>query len=129
VRVVIADDESLLREGLTRLLTESGFEVVGVAGDADVLLRLVEARRPDLTVVDIKMPPEHREEGLVATPGDPSALPDDRGAGCSRTTSSRATRCRSPRPARALRLPAQEPACRTSACSPTRCGDIKAEAT
>jgi DNA-binding NarL/FixJ family response regulator len=66
VRVVIADDETLLREGLTRLLAEAGFEVVGAAGDGEALLRLVDARRPDLAVVDIKMPPEHREEGLVA---------------------------------------------------------------
>jgi serine/threonine-protein kinase len=63
---VLADDEALLREGLARLLTEAGFEVAGTAGDATALLRLVEVRRPQLAVVDIKMPPDHSEEGLVA---------------------------------------------------------------
>jgi DNA-binding NarL/FixJ family response regulator len=66
VRVVLADDEALLREGLARLLVEAGFEVAGTAGDAAELLRLVETRRPQLAVVDIKMPPDHSEEGLVA---------------------------------------------------------------
>jgi len=66
VRVIVADDEVLLREGLTRLLTEAGFEVVGTAGDAKALLDLVDARRPDLIVVDIKMPPTHTDEGLAA---------------------------------------------------------------
>jgi DNA-binding NarL/FixJ family response regulator len=66
VRVVLADDEALLREGLARLLLEAGFEVAGTAGDATELLRLVEARRPRLAVVDIKMPPDHSEEGLLA---------------------------------------------------------------
>jgi DNA-binding NarL/FixJ family response regulator len=66
VRVIVADDEVLLREGLARLLTEAGFEVAGKAGDAAELLRLVELRRPDLVVVDIKMPPTHTEEGLAA---------------------------------------------------------------
>jgi serine/threonine-protein kinase len=65
-RVVIADDEVLLREGLSRLLTEAGFDVVGAAADAAGLLRLVDARRPDLVLTDIKMPPDHEEEGLVA---------------------------------------------------------------
>jgi len=63
---VLADDEALLREGLARLLTEAGFEVVGTAGDATELLRLVDVRRPQLVVVDITMPPDHSEEGLVA---------------------------------------------------------------
>ena len=66
MRVVLADDETLLREGLTRLLTEAGFEVVGAAGNADGLLRLVEARAPDLALADIKMPPGYSDEGLVA---------------------------------------------------------------
>jgi DNA-binding NarL/FixJ family response regulator len=66
VRVIVADDEVLLREGLTRLLAEAGFEVVGKAGDAAELLRLVELRGPDLAVVDIKMPPTHTDEGLAA---------------------------------------------------------------
>jgi serine/threonine-protein kinase len=63
---VIADDETLLREGLARLLRESGFEVVGKAGTAEELLRRVELTRPDAAIVDIKMPPTHTDEGLVA---------------------------------------------------------------
>jgi serine/threonine-protein kinase len=66
VRVIVADDEVLLREGLARLLIEAGFEVAGKAGDATELLRQVDDRRPDLVVVDIKMPPTHTDEGLVA---------------------------------------------------------------
>jgi serine/threonine-protein kinase len=66
MRVIVADDEVLLREGLSRLLAEAGFEVAGSAGDAEQLLRLVETRRPDVVVVDIKMPPTHTDEGLAA---------------------------------------------------------------
>jgi DNA-binding NarL/FixJ family response regulator len=66
MRVIVADDEVLLREGLARLLVEAGFEVIGKAGDAAQLLSLVERRRPDLAVVDIKMPPTHTDEGLAA---------------------------------------------------------------
>jgi DNA-binding NarL/FixJ family response regulator len=63
---VIADDEVLLREGLDRLLTEAGFEVVGKVGTPEELRRKVELARPDVAVVDIKMPPTHTDEGLVA---------------------------------------------------------------
>jgi len=66
VRLVIADDEVLLRDGLERLLTEAGFEVVGKVGTADELRRKVELTRPDVAIVDIKMPPTHTDEGLVA---------------------------------------------------------------
>jgi DNA-binding NarL/FixJ family response regulator len=66
VRVVIADDEALLREGLARLLEDAGFEVAGRCGDADALLRLVEARRPDVAIVDIRMPPNQGDDGLLA---------------------------------------------------------------
>src|SRR5688500_16329092 len=66
VRVVIADDSVLLREGLSRLLEESGFEVAGQAGDAEDLLRKVGAHRPDVAVVDVRMPPTHTDEGLRA---------------------------------------------------------------
>jgi DNA-binding NarL/FixJ family response regulator len=66
VRVIVCDDEVLLREGLARLLAEAGFEVAGSAGDAEQLLPLVERRRPDVVVVDIKMPPTHTDEGLAA---------------------------------------------------------------
>jgi DNA-binding NarL/FixJ family response regulator len=66
VRVVIADDEVLLREGLARLLQDAGFEVAGRCGDAEALLRMVEARRPDVALVDIRMPPHRGDDGLVA---------------------------------------------------------------
>jgi DNA-binding NarL/FixJ family response regulator len=66
VRVVIADDAILLREGAARLLEDAGFEIVGQAGDAEDLLRKVRAHRPDVAVVDIRMPPTHVDEGLVA---------------------------------------------------------------
>ncbi len=66
MRIVLAEDEVLLREGLARLLTDAGFEVVGKAGDAAGLLRLVDARRPELVLTDIKMPPRHSDEGLQA---------------------------------------------------------------
>ena len=66
MRVVIADDEVLLREGLERLLLEAGFDVVGKVGTAEELLRKVELARPDVAIVDIRMPPTHTDEGLVA---------------------------------------------------------------
>jgi DNA-binding NarL/FixJ family response regulator len=66
MRVVIADDEVLLREGLERLLTEAGFKVVSKVGTAEELRRKVELTRPDVAIVDIKMPPTHTDEGLVA---------------------------------------------------------------
>ena len=66
MRVVIADDETLLREGVARLLDEAGFQVVGKAATAEELLRRVELTRPDVALVDIKMPPTHTDEGLVA---------------------------------------------------------------
>lgn len=66
MRVLIADDEVLLREGLERLLTEAGLEVVGKAGDPGELLRQVQASHPDVAIVDIKMPPTHTDEGLAA---------------------------------------------------------------
>jgi DNA-binding NarL/FixJ family response regulator len=66
VRVVLADDSVLLREGVAQLLTQAGFEVAGQAGDADELLELVEAEEPDVAIVDIRMPPTHTDEGLKA---------------------------------------------------------------
>ncbi len=66
MRIVIAEDEVLLREGLERLLIEHDFKVVGKVGTGDELLRKVELTRPDLAIVDIKMPPTHTDEGLVA---------------------------------------------------------------
>ena len=66
MRVVIADDSVLLREGLARLLTEASFEVIGQAGNADELLAEVAAGDPDVAIVDIRMPPTHTDEGLRA---------------------------------------------------------------
>jgi DNA-binding NarL/FixJ family response regulator len=66
VRVVIADDEVLLREGLERLLVEAGFDVVGKVGTADELYRKIEVARPDVAIVDIRMPPTQTDEGIVA---------------------------------------------------------------
>jgi DNA-binding NarL/FixJ family response regulator len=65
-RVALADDDVLLREGLASLLERSGFEVVGQGGDAAQLIALVREHRPDLVVVDIRMPPDHSTEGLEA---------------------------------------------------------------
>jgi DNA-binding NarL/FixJ family response regulator len=66
MRVVVADDAVILREGLARLLQEAGFEVVGLASDADELRALVEHTQPDVAIVDIRMPPTHTDEGLRA---------------------------------------------------------------
>src|SRR3954447_9726728 len=66
LKVVIADDSVLLREGLCRLLEDSGFDVAGQAGDAEDLLRKVGAHKPDVAVVDVRMPPTHTDEGLRA---------------------------------------------------------------
>ena len=66
MRVVVADDAALLREGLARLLVEAGFEVAGLAANADELFDLVERCQPDVAIVDIRMPPTHTDEGLQA---------------------------------------------------------------
>jgi DNA-binding NarL/FixJ family response regulator len=66
LRVVVADDSVLLREGLVRLLTENGHEVVAAVGDGPSLVDAVEEHRPDLSVVDVRMPPSHTDEGLRA---------------------------------------------------------------
>jgi len=66
VRLFLADDSVLFREGLARLLQEAGFEVVGQAGDAEQLLGDVRRLRPDVAIVDIRMPPSYTDEGLVA---------------------------------------------------------------
>jgi len=66
VRVVIAEDSVLLREGLTRLLGEAGHEVVAAAGEAEEFLREVGEHQPDVVVVDVRMPPTFTDEGLRA---------------------------------------------------------------
>ena len=76
MRVVIADDEVLLRDGLDRLLTEAGFDVVGKAGTAQELRREVELAHPDVAIIDIKMPPTHTDEGLIAAQEIRASNPD-----------------------------------------------------
>jgi DNA-binding NarL/FixJ family response regulator len=76
VRVVIADDDVLLREGLSSLLGRSGFDVIGQAGDAGELLSLVRELTPEIVVVDIRMPPDHHTEGLDAARVIRQELPD-----------------------------------------------------
>src|SRR5215469_13406411 len=66
LRVAIAEDSVLLREGLTRLLAEAGHEVVAAEADAEALMRAVEARTPDVCVIDVRMPPTFTDEGLRA---------------------------------------------------------------
>ncbi len=76
MRVVVADDSVLLREGVVRLLQENGFEVVGQAGDAEDLIRKVRAHKPDVAVVDIRMPPTNTDDGLRAALEIRAELPD-----------------------------------------------------
>jgi DNA-binding NarL/FixJ family response regulator len=66
VRVVLADDQMLLRAGVARLLEDAGMEVVAQSGDAEDLLRKVGAHKPDVAIVDVRMPPTHTDEGLRA---------------------------------------------------------------
>jgi DNA-binding NarL/FixJ family response regulator len=66
VRVVIAEDSVLLREGLTKLLADGGFEVAAAVADAEQLLRAVAEQQPELVVVDVRMPPTHTDEGIRA---------------------------------------------------------------
>jgi DNA-binding NarL/FixJ family response regulator len=65
-RVTVAEDSVLLREGLSRLLSEAGFEIVDAVGDGEALLRSVAAERPDVVLADVRMPPTHSDEGLRA---------------------------------------------------------------
>ncbi len=66
MRVVVADDSVLLREGIVRILADSGFDVVAQAGDADDLVRKVAAHKPDVAIVDVRMPPTNTDDGLRA---------------------------------------------------------------
>ena len=75
-RVVVADDDVLLREGLASLLERSGFDVAGQAGDAPQLVALVRELRPELVIVDIRMPPGHSTEGLDAAREIRAQFPD-----------------------------------------------------
>ena len=76
MRIVIADDAVLLREGAARLLEDAGFEVVGQAGDADDLMRKVRAHKPDVAIIDVRMPPDNSDDGLRAALSIRQELPD-----------------------------------------------------
>jgi DNA-binding NarL/FixJ family response regulator len=76
LRVVLADDSVLLREGIARLLEEAGLEVVAQAGTAEELLRLVSVKEPDVAIVDLRMPPTHTSEGLRAAQEIRRRFPD-----------------------------------------------------
>ena len=76
MRIVIADDAALLRQGAARLLEDAGFEVVAQAGDADDLLRKVRAHTPDVAIVDVRMPPDNTDDGLRAALTIRQELPD-----------------------------------------------------
>ena len=76
MRVVLAEDSVLLREGIARILEEADIEVVGQAGDAEDLLRKVRAHKPDVAITDIRMPPSHTDEGLRAAHEIRGELPD-----------------------------------------------------
>ncbi len=76
MRIVVAEDSVLLREGVVRILTDAGHEVVAQAGDGEDLLRKVRAHKPDLALIDIRMPPSHTDEGLAAARVIRAELPD-----------------------------------------------------
>ena len=76
MRIILADDSTLLREALARALSEAGFEVAGQAGDVDELFALVHASPPDVVILDIRMPPTHTDEGIVAARKIRSSYPN-----------------------------------------------------
>jgi DNA-binding NarL/FixJ family response regulator len=76
MRVVIADDSVLLREGIARLLEDAGFDVVAQAGDAEDLIRKVGAHKPDVAIVDVRMPPTNTDDGLRAAVDIRARQPD-----------------------------------------------------
>ena len=76
MRVIVADDSVLLREGVTRLLENAGHAVVGQAADRDELMRKTRAHKPDVAIIDIRMPPTHTNEGLQAARAIREEMPD-----------------------------------------------------
>ena len=76
IRVVVGEDQPLVREGIVRVLEEAGFEVVGVAGDAEDLVRKAGAHHPDVVVTDIQMPPDLTDDGLRAAQQIRSSQPE-----------------------------------------------------
>ena len=122
VRVVLADDSVLLREGIARILDEAGFEVVGQAGTADELLLKVRSYSPDVAIVDIRMPPTHTDEGLRAAQEIREKHPDVRRARALAVRRARRTRSScSPRAPRASAT-CSRTGSRTSTSSPPRSG-------
>jgi DNA-binding NarL/FixJ family response regulator len=75
-RVVVGEDQPLVREGIVRVLEEAGLEVVGVSGDAEDLVRKADAHRPDVVITDIQMPPDFTDDGLRAAQRIRSSQPD-----------------------------------------------------
>jgi DNA-binding NarL/FixJ family response regulator len=75
IRVLVGEDQPIVREGIVHVLADSGFEVVGTAGDARDLVRKAQSGRPDVVVTDIQMPPDHADDGLRAALEIRSALP------------------------------------------------------
>ena len=122
VRVVLADDSVLLREGVARLLDDAGFDVVAQSGNADDLLRHVAMHKPDVAVVDIRMPPTQTDEGLRAAKEIREQPPRDRACSCSRSTSSPATRWTSSPTAPRASATCSRTASPTSTSSPPPCG-------
>ena len=120
MRVVIAEDSVLLREGLTRLLAEAGHDVVAAAGEAEEFLRAVGKHEPDVVVVDVRMPPTFTDEGLRAALVVRQRWPGVGVLVLSQYVEERyATELLADRPAR-RRLPAQGPGRRTWPSSSTR---------
>jgi DNA-binding NarL/FixJ family response regulator len=78
MRLVIADDSALIREGLRQLLVARGFEIAATASDGEGLLRAVQEKRPDLALIDIRMPPTHTSEGLAAAAAIRERMPEVR---------------------------------------------------
>jgi DNA-binding NarL/FixJ family response regulator len=76
MRVIVADDAMLTREGIVHVLSQAGVDVVGQAGDAASLMRAIETDRPDVAIVDIRMPPGHSDEGIVAADEIHARYPD-----------------------------------------------------
>ncbi len=91
IRVVLADDSVLLREGIARLLEDAGFAVVGQSGTADDLMLKVRSYKPDVAIIDIRMPPTQTDEGLQSCQADSREASGDRAWSCSPSTSSAAT--------------------------------------
>ncbi len=121
VRVVVADDSTLLREGVVRLLEEAGLEVVGQAADGEELLRKVRAHKPDVAVVDVRMPPDPHRRGAARRPRDPRRAARRSASSSSPSTSRSPTRAscwpRAPRGSATCSRTGSP----TSRRSPTRC--------